>query len=305
MELIEYLEKLEIHENKKEWDELLKLSEEAVENFPYSQTLKIYKIRALIEKERLNEAKFMCDELIKTNPGSSIIHFFLADIYEKKGDIKRAIDEYNKILFLNPGDTKSVSEIERLKKILGEDKSSEGAPPEDDLVESEEKEEFNAEADREKIALSSEEEVISEEVENDGIKVEAEEEMLDKDEVIEKGEKPTFAESIEEKKEDNFHEGFEDTITTNRDILPEKEKAKDDSSEQVEREVISEEDLYTTVSMADILEKQGKYYEAQKIFYKLYKKGKSLSALRGYKRTGLKFYESFLNKLNRRMKRSV
>ncbi len=290
MELIEYLEKLEIHENKKEWDELLKLSEEAVENFPYSQTLKIYKIRALIEKERLNEAKFLCEELIKTNPGSSIIHSLLADIYERRGDIKRAIDEYNKILFLNPGDTKSISEIERLKKMLGEEESPDESETKEEVVEGEKKKFIGAEGEEEsEVEINGEEEIET-----------TSEEMVKDDEEVMEDKRPSLSDEVSEEKLEDQSNLIDTELSSSDD-----NKIKEEKIERGESEIISDEDLYTTVSMADILEKQGKYYEAQKIFYKLYKKDKSINALKGYKRTGLKFYESFLDKLNRRISRSV
>ncbi len=299
MELIEYLEKLEIHENKKEWDELLKLSEEAVENFPYSQTLKIYKIRALIEKERLNEAKFLCEELIKTNPGSSIIHSLLADIYEKRGDFKRAIDEYNKILFLNPGDTKSISEIERLKKFLEENESSVEQESKEEVAE-EGKDKFIVDEGKESIAEDNESKIVDDKKKE--IKAIPEERVKEYEEILEEKDLAGPDEFVRKKIEDQSN--FEDRSSKEL-LLSDDNKIKEENREGAEKREIPDEDLYTTVSMADILEKQGKYYEAQKIFYKLYKKDKSINALKGYKRTGLKFYESFLNKLNRRISRSV
>ena len=311
MELIEYLEKLEVSENKKEWDQLLEISEEAINNFPYSQTLKIYRIKALIEKERLNEAKLLCEDLIRANPGSAVIHSLLARIYEKKGDYVKAIDEHNKILFLNPGDSSSLSEIERLKKLAGEYGNSNNVSS-GELLESasdnilEDKEDLKEVGD-DSVVAEKEEDVI--------------EEKEKKEEVIEEKQE-LFIENEEEEKEESEREVIGDTIKEiedkeelSEDATPKEEffneefeNIKNEIGEEEKKENIiekSDDDLYATISMAKVLEKQGKYYESQEIYFKVYNKDLSEEAKKGYQRTGLKIYKKYLESLNRRLKTGV
>ncbi len=327
MELIEYLEKLELHENKKEWEELLKVSEEAVKNFPYSQTLKIYRIKALIEKERLNEAKLLCEELIRVNPGSFIVHSLLAKIHEKKGDYKKAIDEYNKILFLNPGDDNSEKEIERLKKLLKGEKLEESFDKKTELdktepeIESEEKVEtekiINNEEKEESIEFKVEEEIFLEEGDKNK---EVKEKEVERKETLEykKEEKKQeeekeeiFSEEIEKGKEESqaklATETFHDK-TKGEELKREyfEETDKDFQENQKDRkEEKFDENLYSTISMAKILEDQEKFRESQKIFLKIYKNDFSETAKKGYQRIGLKIYRKYLERLGRRLKEIV
>lgn len=118
MELLKYLEILEPLARDREWSELIKVSEKAVEEFPYSTTLKTYRVRALMETGRIEDAKSLAFELLKSNPGSSVIHDLLAKVYEREGSYRKAVDEYMKILFLNPGDREVELQVERLKPLF-------------------------------------------------------------------------------------------------------------------------------------------------------------------------------------------
>ena len=118
MELLKYLEILEPLARDREWSELIKVSEKAVEEFPYSTTLKTYRVRALMETGRIEDAKGLAFELLKSNPGSSVIHDLLAKVYEREGSYRKAVDEYMKILFLNPGDREVELQVERLKPLF-------------------------------------------------------------------------------------------------------------------------------------------------------------------------------------------
>ena len=328
MELIEYLEKLELHENKKEWEELLKVSEEALKNFPYSQTLKIYRIKALIEKERFNEAKLLCEDLIRVNPGSFIIHSLLAKIHEKKGDYKKAIDEYNKILFLNPGDNNSEKEIERLKKLLAGGQIEESSDKETELdktqpeIELAEKVETEDSIDKEKkeeeIEFDVDEERFLEEEEKNK---DGKGEETGREEILEDNKEEIKVEKEEEEKleEEYENEIGEDQVNLETETLQEETKEKDElksdsledqggdlkENQEEEQEEKFDENLYSTVSMAKILEDQKNYKEAQKIFLKIYKNNFSETAKKGYQRNGLKLYRKYLESFERRLKEIV
>ena len=316
MELIEYLEKLEVHENKKEWEELLRVSEEAVKNFPYSQTLKIYRIKALIEKERLNEAKLLCEDLIRVNPGSFIIHSLLAKIHEKKGNYKKAIDEYNKILFLNPGDENSEKEIERLKKLLEEGEIEESSDQELDKTEPEIDLGERVESE-ENIYIGEKEEEIEFNVEEENFLKDGEEDKEIREEEVVVEEREKILEDIKDEikvaneEEEKLDEGYENEIGENQVNLEtetlqeetkEEDELKSDSLEDQggdlkenqgeEQEENFDEDLYSTVSMAKILEDQEKYKEAQKIFLKIYKNDFSETAKKDIKEMGLNFIKN-------------
>ncbi len=327
MELIEYLEKLELHENKKEWEELLKVSEEAVKNFPYSQTLKIYRIKALIEKERFNEAKLLCEDLIRVNPGSFIIHSLLAKIHEKKGDYKKAIDEYNKILFLNPGDNNSEKEIERLKKLLAGGQIEESSDKETELdktqpeIELAEKVETEDSIDKEK-----QEEEIEFDVDEESFLEEGEKnkdgkgEETGREEILEDNKEEIKVEKEEEKIKEDFEnqigenqvnlssEAFQQETEENKELKKdyfEEQPEEFKETQEEEQEEKFDENLYSTVSMAKILEDQKNYKEAQKIFLKIYKNNFSETAKKGYKRNGLKLYRKYLESFERRLKEIV
>ena len=108
---------------------MIKVSEKAVEEFPYSTTLKTYRVRALMETGRIEDAKGLAFELLKSNPGSSVIHDLLAKVYEREGSNRKAVDEYMKILFLNPGDREVELQVERLKPSSSSLTTEENNPP--------------------------------------------------------------------------------------------------------------------------------------------------------------------------------
>ncbi len=265
MELLEFLEKLELLENQKSWDEILSLSDEAIESYPYSLSIKTYKVKALIKKEKLDLAKELCFDLIKSNPGSSVIHSLLASIYERSGEINKAIDEYNKILFLNPGDTETIKEIERLKNVSG--KMSES-----DLSERSKSETLKETLDNEKEIAEEEKKVDSQQKERDD------------------------SYSVSNESEINKEIDFDDQHQIEKEISVDvSETDESEDSEKQEKPEDKIDETYATYTMANLLESQEKLDEARQIYKKLYLSSSDKKALRGYKRTGLKKLLKILN----------
>jgi len=331
MELLEYLEKLEILESEKNWDEILSLVEEAISNYTYSLSLKTYKVKALLNKNRFSDAKELCFELIKSNPGSSVIHSLLASIFEKTGEIKKAIDEYNKIIFLNPGDTDAIKELERLKKgdnFVNNDSVAEELS--DSRTYMDEEEEKGKD-----IVNGVEEEEDEGEKKNDDNgndfssenpnKASVSDEKSDDDEydynptnnsdIIEQNN--SYLENNIESKDMPQVKVDEEESFNNNEVnefdMNYKEESKNDEeiledygeniglSDKVEKDLSftenydKDEEPFVTYSMAKLLEEQGKYKDAQAVYKKLYIMSNDKKADVGFKRVGLKRFQKVLN----------
>jgi tetratricopeptide (TPR) repeat protein len=315
MELLEYLEKLEILESEKNWDEILSLVEEAISNYSYSLSLKTYKVKALLNKDKWTDAKELCFKLIKSNPGSSVIHSLLASIFEKTGEIKKAIDEYNKIIFLNPGDTEALKELERLKagdtfikdnNLIANHSDSDNfntsVETDKKAKEDGEYKEDKSEEDFKERNIDEEQEVEKneDEIENDfsSITYETESDIQEEDNGY-------YPENINEnrileKKDNKLESKDEYNINIDNNNITDSVKSSDNFDEveykkQSPDEIIDDEEPYITYSMAKLLEEQEKFKDAQNTYKKIYLQSHEKKAEIGYKRNGLKRFLNILN----------
>jgi tetratricopeptide (TPR) repeat protein len=303
MELLEYLEKLEILESEKNWDDILSLVEEAISNYSYSLSLKTYKVKALLNKDKWTDAKELCFELIKSNPGSSVIHSLLASIFERTGEIKKAIDEYNKIIFLNPGDTEAIKELERLKSgdtlikdnnLIANHSDSDNfntsVEMDENVKEDEEHKEDKFEEDFKERNIDEEQEVEKkeDEIENDFSSI-----SYDTESDIQEEDNGYYPENINEnlilEKKDNKLESKD----VENNIITDSVKSSDNIDDfeykkQSPDEIIDDEEPYITYSMAKLLEEQEKFKDAQDTYKKIYFQSHEKKAEIGYKRNGLK-----------------
>lgn len=85
----------------------------------FSETIYICVCRALISLGRRKKAKTLLIKLVSKYDKSYSGHKMLAEIYEKEGGMRKAIDEYVKVLDIKGDDYKSYFKISKLLNDLG------------------------------------------------------------------------------------------------------------------------------------------------------------------------------------------
>jgi len=104
-----------ILEQKENIDDATKKFEELVTNFPFSVEARFQLGRLYFNQDRLDEAIFQLEQATYLMPNHSNSLYFLGLIYEKKGEKEKALEYFNKVLELNPGNQTVLDKIEKLK----------------------------------------------------------------------------------------------------------------------------------------------------------------------------------------------
>ena len=108
----------QVYEKKKDVQGMLQTFNRAIERFPKNDALKInfasFKIFYL---KQYGEAEKLCLQVLKNNPSYTLAYIFLGNIAEKRNDIKKALDYFEKALRLEPNNISlKVGYCELLKK---------------------------------------------------------------------------------------------------------------------------------------------------------------------------------------------
>jgi len=104
-----------ISEQKENTEEATKKIEEIVTNYPLSVEARFQLGRLYFNQDRLDEAIFQLEQATYLMPNHSNSLYFLGLIYEKKGEKEKALEYFNKVLELNPGNQTVLDKIEKLK----------------------------------------------------------------------------------------------------------------------------------------------------------------------------------------------
>lgn len=73
--------------------------------------------RIYYNEEKISEAREIFEKVIKVSPGNSNAHYGLGLIYEKRGDKKKALEEYKFVLSMNPENADVAGKINNLEKL--------------------------------------------------------------------------------------------------------------------------------------------------------------------------------------------
>ncbi len=301
MELKEYIKLIEEYERVKNYEKLDEIVKNGLEEYPFSSTIKIARLKVLVYKKQFEEAEELANELIKNNPGNSQIHFLLGEMYEQMGKYEKALSEYEKVKFLEPFNEDVELKIKRLKNI--------GNRYESGVVESIEKEEFRQSVD-EKVGMVETEVKTDEENFGNAVieEIGMDEDVEEKSSLMEE----KFVQEMDSLNEDNEinmakkeevelneeREGEEIGVEEGRETVYEMQMNEDENKfeSSVDDEIGDTlvENLFETYSMGKVYETQGEYSKAKEIYRKLYNSKNDEKYIRAYKRAGFKQYEKFL-----------
>jgi len=76
-------------------------------------------IRVLIDQNKLDEAIARIDQLLKEGEQSADLHFLYGQIFQKRGEWGRAINQFQRVIELDPQFPGVQNQIEMARSILG------------------------------------------------------------------------------------------------------------------------------------------------------------------------------------------
>ena len=76
-------------------------------------------IRALIDQNRLDEAVGRIEQLLKVDENSADLHFLLGQIFQKRGEWGKAINQFQRVIELDSQFPGAQNHIDMARSILG------------------------------------------------------------------------------------------------------------------------------------------------------------------------------------------
>ena len=235
----EQLKVLEDLYGENKFSEAVAICEKLSEDFPDSFQIKLLHGKSLTNLDRLDDAENVLVELCQAFPDNITLLQEVGDLYSKKENYEKALEYFDKILFLDPFNSKAKQSIDRDNKIL-----KQTGPPV----------EGPAEAD------------VEEEV-----KGEPPEEVEEKEIVVE-GKKPIVIDLGDEKQETD-EAVKEEVKPPEPETAAEVEEPEEKKEEAVEVPPDGESE-FITESAAELYLTQGLFDDALSIYEKLYTRNK-------------------------------
>jgi len=99
-------------------EEAIAVLEEGLKHHPNYTAAKVCLAKALIDLNRLSEAKDILEEVVRVVPENLVANRALADIYYIQGNTEAALSRYELIQMYNPADKEITERIEEIKKSL-------------------------------------------------------------------------------------------------------------------------------------------------------------------------------------------
>ena len=113
----ELLADLEILFNEKRYAEALSFAKEISKEFPFSFQIKLLHAKILKELNKLDEAENLLKEEISNFPDNVNLLLEIGDVYSKKEEYNLATEYYNKVMFIDPFNSKAKGFIEKIDEI--------------------------------------------------------------------------------------------------------------------------------------------------------------------------------------------
>ncbi len=110
----EQLLKLESLYKEKKYNDFLPLAQEAVQNFPTSFHIHLLYGQALVDLKRYQDAEEILLELIKSYPDNINLLLELGKLFQLQQNKDQALEYFNRILFLDPFNSKAKQSIEQI-----------------------------------------------------------------------------------------------------------------------------------------------------------------------------------------------
>lgn len=108
---------LEILFNEKRYPEALSFAEEISKEFPSSFQIKLLHAKILKELNKLDEAEDLVKQGISNFPDNVNLLLEMGDIYSKNEEYNLATEYYNKVVFIDPFNSKAKGFIEKIDEI--------------------------------------------------------------------------------------------------------------------------------------------------------------------------------------------
>ena len=108
---------LEILFNEKRYLEALSFAEEISKEFPSSFQIKLLQAKILKELNKLDEAEDLIKQEISNFSDNVNLLLEMGDIYSKKGEYNLATEYYNKVMFIDPFNSKAKGFFEKIDEI--------------------------------------------------------------------------------------------------------------------------------------------------------------------------------------------